>query len=140
MTDKQKYAIKLAINTMNKHFGRHCNTVYGNLKTGISVGYGEAINILSDMLSNADSHTCNCQHNSNPRDNEPCCRCDSRQTNADKIRNMSDEDLAEWLTNMCDFEKNEEPYKSIYNLDTEHEEEIHDSYGDLLKWLQSEAE
>lgn len=63
-----------------------------------------------------------------------------KQTNADRIRNMSDEELAEWLTNMCDFEKNEEPYKSIYNLDTEHGEEIHDSYGDLLKWLQSEAE
>lgn len=65
---------------------------------------------------------------------------DTNRTNADKIRNMSDEELAEWLTNMCDFEKNEEPYKSIYNLDTEKEEEIHDSYGDLLKWLQSEAE
>ena len=25
-------------------------------------------------------------------------------------------------------------------VDTEKEEEIHDSYGDLLKWLQSEAE
>lgn len=86
-----------------------------------------------------DAHTCNCQYNSNSRENEPCCRCDSRQTNADRIRNMSDEELAEWLTNMCDFEKNEEPYKSIYNLDTEQEEEIHDSYGDLLKWLQSEA-
>lgn len=86
------------------------------------------------------SHTCNCQHNSNSRGDEPCCRCDSRQTNADRIRNMSDEELAEWLTNMCDFEKNEEPYKSIYNLDTEHGEEIHDSYGDLLKRLQSEAE
>ena len=86
------------------------------------------------------NHTCNCQHNSNSRDDEPCCRCDSRQTNSDRIRNMSDEELAEWLTNMCNFEKNEEPYKSIYNLDTEKEEEIHDSYGDLLKWLQSEAE
>ena len=63
-----------------------------------------------------------------------------KETNADRIRNMSDEELAEWLTNMCNFEKNEEPYKSIYNLDTEKEEEIHDSYGDLLKWLQSEAE
>ena len=61
-------------------------------------------------------------------------------TNAERIRNMKDEDIAEWLTNMCNFEKNEEPYKSIYNLDTEKEEEIHDSYGDLLKWLQSEAE
>lgn len=59
--------------------------------------------------------------------------CETSHTNADIIRNMSDEELAEWLTNMCDFEKNEEPYKSIYNLDTEKEEEIHDSYGDLLK-------
>lgn len=60
----------------------------------------------------------------------------STETNAERIRNMTDEELAEWLTNMCDFEKNEEPYKSIYNLNTMHEEEIHDSYGDLLKWLQ----
>lgn len=44
-----------------------------------------------------DVHTCNCQHDSNSRDNEPCCRCDSRQTNADRIRNMSDEELAEFL-------------------------------------------
>ncbi len=140
MTDKQKYAIKLAINTMGIHFDRHCNTAYVNRKTGISVGYGEAIDILSDMLSNSDNHACNCQHNNNPRDNETCCRCDDKQTNADRIRTMTDEELAEWLTNMCDFEKNEEPYKSIYNLDTEKEEEIHDSYGDLLKWLQSEAD
>ena len=64
----------------------------------------------------------------------------STYTNAERIRNMTDDELAEWLTNMCDFEKNEEPYKSIYNLDTEKEEEVHDSYGDLLKWLQSESE
>lgn len=62
------------------------------------------------------------------------------RTNSDVIRNMSNEELADWLHNMCDFEKDEEPYKSIYNLDTEKEEEIHDSYGDLLNWLQSEAE
>lgn len=65
---------------------------------------------------------------------------DVKVTNADRIRNMSDEELAEWLTNMCDTERHEEPYKSIYNLDTEHEEEIHDSYGDLLKWLQAEVD
>lgn len=62
-----------------------------------------------------------------------------RQTNADRIRNMSDDELAEWITNICDIERHEKLYKSIYNLDTEQEEEIHDSYGDLLKWLQSEA-
>ena len=44
-----------------------------------------------------DNYTCNCKHNSNSRDNEPCCRCDSKQTNADRIRNMSDEELAEFL-------------------------------------------
>lgn len=98
-------------------------------------------NKLAELRSGIDdNHTCNCRHNSNPRDNEPCCRCDSRQTNADRIRNMSDKELADWLNNMCNFEKDEEPYKSIYNLETEKEEEIHDSYGDLLIWLQSEAE
>lgn len=65
---------------------------------------------------------------------------EKKETNADMIRNMSYEEFVEWIDNMCDFEKNEEPYKSIYNLDKEKEEEIHDSYGDLLKWLQSEAE
>ena len=157
-----------------------------------------------DLATKEKAHTCNCRHNSNSRDNEPCYTFDCRtakinkarvnsleiiarmlddkpyyelkyrqvgkkdysigyssydlkivlgyidtyfeivesdkQTNADKIRNMSDEELADWLHNMCDFEKDEEPYKSINNLDTEKEEEIHDSYGDLLNWLQSEAE
>ena len=64
----------------------------------------------------------------------------SKQTNADRIRNMTDEELAEWITNMCEFERNGEPYKSIYNLDTDNEEEIHDSYGDLLRWLKAESE
>lgn len=39
----------------------------------------------------------NCQHNSNSRDNESCCKCDSRQTNADGIRHMSDEELAKYI-------------------------------------------
>lgn len=51
-----------------------------------------------DLAIKEKTHDCNCQHNSNPRDNEPCCRCDSRETNADRIRNMSDEELAEFLT------------------------------------------
>ena len=44
---------------------------------------------------------------------------ETNYTNADSIRSMLVEELAELLTNMCDFR---------------------DSYGDLLKWLQSEAE
>lgn len=50
-----------------------------------------------DLATKEKAHTCNCQHNTNSRDNEPCCRCDSRMTNADRIRNMSDEELAEFL-------------------------------------------
>ena len=50
-----------------------------------------------DLAIEEKAHTCNCKHNSNSRDSEPCCRCDSRHTNADRIRNMSDEELAEFI-------------------------------------------
>ena len=123
MTDKEKYAIKIAIDTMDKYNSRYWNTRYGSLKTGVSVWYGEAISILSDMLSNADSHTCNCQRNSNSRDNEPCCRCDSRKTNADRIRNMLDEELAEFLVG----------FKNTFGEEYEGE-------ASCMEWLQSEAE
>lgn len=33
------------------------------------------------------TNTCNCKHNSNPRDNEPCCRCDSRVSENDDTKN-----------------------------------------------------
>ena len=70
------------------------------------------------------NHTCNCQHNSNSRENEPCCRCDSRQTNADRIRNMSDEELAEFLAvHDLGLKGNDLPMLT-----------------DWLEWLQSEAE
>lgn len=123
MTDKQECALKLAISTMDRHFDRHWNSAYTNLNTGVSVGYGEAINILSDMLSNADNHDCNCQRNSNPKDNKPCCRCDSRMTNADRIRNMSDEELTEFLVG----------FKNTFG--EEYEGEV-----SCMDWLQSEAE
>lgn len=56
-------------------------------------------NKLSELRSGIDDvHTCDRKKNSNTRDNESCCRCDSKQTNADRIRNMSDEELAEFLT------------------------------------------
>lgn len=104
MTDKEKYAVKMAADIMENHFNEHCNMVIGNRGAGVMVGYGEAINILLGMLLSGNDHNCNRQHNSNSRDNEPCCRCDSRQTNADRIRNMSDEQLAKLLFNKsgCD--------------------------------------
>ena len=64
----------------------------------------------------------------------------SPQTNADRIRSMTDEELVEWIANMCEFERNGEPYKSIYNFDTDNKENIHNSYGDLLIWLKAEGE
>lgn len=76
-----------------------------------------------DLATKEKAHTCNCQHNSNPRDNEPCCRCDSRQTNADRIRNMSDEELTEFLIT----------FKNTFG--EEYEGEV-----SCMEWLQSEAE
>ena len=76
-----------------------------------------------DLATKEKAHTCNCQHNSNLRDNEPCCRCDSRKTNADRIRNMSDEELAEFLI----------AFKNTFGEEYEGE-------TSCMDWLRSEAE
>lgn len=98
--------------------------------------YG-TISLIKDLkyhldLAVKEKASCNCQHNNNPRDNEPCCRCDSRQTNADRIRNMSDEELADTLFASClEIMKLEECTNT-------------DNRGVckrcVLEWLQSEAE
>ena len=81
--------------------------------------------------------SCNCQHNSNSRDSEPCCRCDSRKTNADRIRNMSDEELAELITGSLNFDCADYcdsfTQGCAFNCNKK-DREI------ALKWLQSEAE
>lgn len=69
------------------------------------------------------NHNCNCQHNSNSRDNEPCCRCNNTKTNADRIRNMSDKELAEFLVG----------FKNAFGEEYEGE-------ASCMDWLQSEAE
>ena len=80
------------------------------------------------------NRTCNCQHNSNSRDDEPCCRCDSRQTNAERIRNMADEELAEFLAynaycEECYVKKDDSCCYPDGTCKQKH-----------LEWLQSEAE
>ena len=75
-----------------------------------------------DLATKEKTHDCNCQHNNNSRDNEPCRRCDSRQTNADRIRNMSDEELAEFLVT----------FKNTFGEEYEGE-------ASCAEWLQSEA-
>ena len=51
-----------------------------------------------------DNHTCNCKHNSNSRDNEPCCRCDSITANINKAKVNSLEIIARMLDNKPYYE------------------------------------
>lgn len=67
-------------------------------------------------------NNCNCKHNHNSNSDEPCYRCDSRHTNADRIRNMSDEELAEFLVG----------FKNTFGEEYEGE-------ASCMDWLQSEA-
>ena len=67
--------------------------------------------------------SCNCHHNSNSRDNESCCKCGRKKTNADRIRNMSDEELAEFLVG----------FKNTFGEEYEGE-------ASCMEWLQSEAD
>ena len=88
--------------------------------------FADMLTALTEVASIQNYETnqpCNCKHNSNSRANEPCCRCDSRQTNADRIRNMSDEELAEFLIT----------FKNAFV--EEYEGEV-----SCMDWLQSEAE
>lgn len=88
-----------------------------------------------DLATKEKAHDCNCQRDSNSRDNEPCCGCDSKQTNADRIRNMSDEELAEFMNENTSYyycgvrckDRPKSPTKSSCNFR-------------WLEWLQSEAE
>ena len=85
-----------------------------------------------DLATKEKTHDCNCRHNSNSRDNEPCCRCDSKQTNADRIRNMSDEELTDTLFNSCleYMHIDECPYVDNVGM----------CKKCIYEWLQSEAE
>ena len=92
-------------------------------------------NKLAELRSGIDDvQTCNCKHNSNSREDEPCCRCDSRQTNAERIRNMTDDELAEFLAynaycEECYVKKDDSCCYPDGTCKQKH-----------LEWLQSEAE
>lgn len=85
-----------------------------------------------DLATKEKARACNCQHNRNSRENEPCCRCDSRQTNADRIRNMSDEELADVLFDSCLEVMELEECTNTDNCVV--------CKRCVLEWLQSEAE
>ena len=105
-----------------------CNGMCGRYEKEIAEMFLKAFDDSEEKIS------CNRQHNSNSRDNEPCCRCDSRQTNADRIRNMSDEELAEFLAynaycEECYVKKDDYCCYPDGTCKQKH-----------LEWLQSEAE
>lgn len=79
----------------------------------------DSLELIEDLFNIVDIHT----------------KCDNKQTNADRIRNMSDEELADSLTatakcDECFIIKKHEPYC----LSTSVCRQKH------LKWLQAEAE
>lgn len=68
---------------------------------------------------------------------KPQCQCEKPQTNADRIRNMTDEELAYFLIEeahaVCDCCECDEP-------ESEYGSCIGDCKNPMLKWLQSEVE
>ena len=116
-----------------------CNAIY-EFEKAVNMYGKEYIRYYYNKLAELNGSingTCNCQHNSNSRDNEPCYRCDSKQTNADKIRNMSDEELVELITGSLNFDCanycDSFTQGCAFNCNKK-DREI------ALKWLQSEAE
>ena len=103
-----------------------CKGMCGRYEKEIAEMFLKAFDDSEEKIS------CNCKHNSNSRDNEPCCRCDSRQTNADRIRNMSDEELTDFI---CSIETYEEgSVKTIENGVSMH------TVTEVREWIQSEVE
>lgn len=108
-----------------------CKGMCGRYEKEIAEMFLKAFDDSEEKIS------CNCQHNNNSRDNEPCCRCDSNHTNADRIRNMSDEELAELITGSLNFDCanycDSFTQGCAFNCNKKGREIA-------LKWLQSEAE
>lgn len=79
----------------------------------------DSLELIEDLFNivKLTNHTCNCQHNSNPRDNEPCCRCDSRQTNAEIVKVDSLEIIVRMIGNKPYYEvKYREVGKEDYSV------------------------
>lgn len=131
---------KLLESVNKRDFDRRISEVVGMLEEKQLYGTISLIKDLKyylDLATKEKAHTCNCHHNSNSRDSEPCHRCDSKQTNADKIRNMSDEEMAKRIASSPNF--NCADYcdsftrTCAFNCNKKGREIA-------LKWLQSETE
>lgn len=131
---------KLLESVNKRDFDRRISEVVGMLEEKQLYGTISLIKDLKhylDLATKEKAHDCNCQHNNNSRNNEPCCRCDSKQTNADRIRNMSDEEMAKRIASSPNF--NCADYcdsftqTCAFNCNKKGREIA-------LKWLQSETE
>lgn len=96
-----------------------CNAVYEFEKT-VNMYGKEYIryyyNKLAELNGSINS-TCNCQHNSDSRDNEPCCKCDNRTAKINKARVNSLEIIAHMLDNKPYYEvKYREVGKEDYSI------------------------
>lgn len=58
-----------------------CKGMCGRYEKEIAEMFLKAFDDSKEKIS------CNCQHNSNSRDNEPCCRCDSKVSENDDTKN-----------------------------------------------------
>lgn len=63
---------------------------------------------------------------------------ENKTTNADRIRNMSDEELSRFIRNISVYSEDEEPIIDVCIGETH--TTLYNDYGDILEWLQSEAE
>ena len=63
---------------------------------------------------------------------------EKKETNADRIMNMSDEELARFIQNISVYSEDEEPIIDVCIRETH--TTLYNDYGDILEWLQSEAE
>ena len=63
---------------------------------------------------------------------------EKKETNADRIRNMSDEELARFIQNISVYSEDEEPIIDVCIRETH--TTLYNDYVDILEWLQSEAE
>ena len=61
-----------------------------------------------------------------------------KETNADRIRNMSDEELARFIHNISVYSEDEEPIIDVCIRETR--TTLYNDCVDILEWLQSEAE
>nr|DAF80339.1 MAG TPA: hypothetical protein [Bacteriophage sp.] len=98
------------------------------------------IQAVNEQKTQDNNNNCNCQHNSNSRENEPCCRCDSRNTNADRIRNMPDKELAEFIQKMANTCLVDFMGYADKDCDKISCKDCEAKAPTILEWLQSEAE